>query len=61
MRELERLFMKMLNEVEKDQKEREKQANLNEQDIKDLIDVALMLDDKEWFMELTERLNAITA
>lgn len=61
MRELEKLFMKMLKEVEKAQKEREKQANLNEQDIKDLIDVALMLDDKEWFMELTERLNAITA
>lgn len=60
MWESEKLF-KILQDIAKAQKEREKQANLNEQDIKDLIDVALMIGDKEWFMELTEKLNALVS
>ncbi|MED5102460.1 IDEAL domain-containing protein [Niallia circulans] len=37
-----------------------REAKLTEQDLRDLIDLALVLGDEEWFMELTERLNTLT-
>jgi uncharacterized protein YpiB (UPF0302 family) len=37
-----------------------REAKLTEQDIRDLIDLTLVLGDEEWFMELTERLNTLT-
>lgn len=52
----ERIIQEMLEASEM----RLREANLTEQDIRDLIDLTLVLDDEEWFMELTERLNTLT-
>lgn len=55
----EKAILRILDDLEKVKKEPNKQVVLTEQDLRELIDLALMLDDKEWFLELTERLNTI--
>lgn len=51
-------FEKLLQDMYETSEKRRREANLNEQDIRDLIDLTLVLGDEEWFMELTERLNS---
>lgn len=53
-------FEKLLQDMYETSEKRRREANLTEQDIRDLIDLTLVLGDEEWFMELTERLNALT-
>lgn len=53
-------FEKLLQDMYETSEKRLREANLTEQDIRDLIDLTLVLGDEEWFMELTERLNALT-
>ncbi len=53
-------FEKLLQDMYEASEKRRREANLTEQDIRDLIDLTLVLGDEEWFMELTERLNALT-
>ncbi|PAD86686.1 hypothetical protein CHH55_17105 [Niallia circulans] len=53
-------FEKLLQDMYEASEKRRREAKLTEQDIRDLIDLTLVLGDEEWFMELTERLNALT-
>ena len=53
-------FEKLLQDMYETSEKRRREANLTEQDIRDLIDLTLVLGDEEWFMELTERLNTLT-
>jgi len=53
-------FEKLLQDMYEASEKRRREANLTEQDIRDLIDLTLVLGDEEWFMELTERLNTLT-
>jgi uncharacterized protein YpiB (UPF0302 family) len=53
-------FEKLLQDMYEASEKRRREANLTEQDIRDLIDLTLVLGDEEWFKELTERLNALT-
>ncbi len=53
-------FEKLLQDMYEASEKRRREANLTEQDIRDLIDLTLVLGDEEWFMELTERLNVLT-
>jgi hypothetical protein len=53
-------FEKLLQDMYEASEKRRREANLTEQDIRELIDLTLVLGDEEWFMELTERLNTLT-
>lgn len=53
-------FEKLLQDMYETSEKRRREAKLTDQDIRDLIDLTLVLDDEEWFMELTERLNTLT-
>jgi hypothetical protein len=51
-------FEKLLQDMYETSEKRRREAKLTDQDIRDLIDLTLVLGNEEWFMELTERLNS---